>query len=79
MLRKEMSKSPTIFRFFPTHGDSRYLGTGKGARPVDRAGAESIDASAGRARLRLSPGRVRQRYCRVRPPHDWFLYKMNTD
>src|SRR5471030_670494 len=31
-----MSKSPlNIFWFIPTHGDSRYLGTSKGARAVD--------------------------------------------
>jgi alkanesulfonate monooxygenase len=27
--------TPTIFWFLPTHGDSRYLGTTQGARPVD--------------------------------------------
>ena len=27
--------SPNIFWFIPTHGDSRYLGTSKGARAVD--------------------------------------------
>ncbi|MEG2567859.1 MAG: hypothetical protein RSA84_16795, partial [Acinetobacter sp.] len=26
-----------IFWFIPTHGDSRYLGTSKGARVVDHA------------------------------------------
>ena len=26
-----------IFWFIPTHGDSRYLGTSKGARQVDHA------------------------------------------
>src|SRR5450830_1839662 len=30
-----MSSSPNIFWFIPTHGDSRYLGTSHGARPVD--------------------------------------------
>src|SRR5450830_334763 len=30
-----MSSSPNIFWFIPTHGDSRYLGTSQGARPVD--------------------------------------------
>jgi len=30
-----MATSPNIFWFIPTHGDSRYLGTTKGARPVD--------------------------------------------
>lgn len=27
--------TPTVFWFLPTHGDSRYLGTTQGARPVD--------------------------------------------
>lgn len=27
--------TPNVFWFIPTHGDSRYLGTTKGARPVD--------------------------------------------
>src|SRR6187397_2972185 len=27
--------TPNIFWFLPTHGDSRYLGTTQGARPVD--------------------------------------------
>ena len=27
--------SLNIFWFIPTHGDSRYLGTSQGARPVD--------------------------------------------
>lgn len=30
-----MSTSPNVFWFLPTHGDSRYLGTTKGARTVD--------------------------------------------
>nr|GEU28263.1 hypothetical protein [Tanacetum cinerariifolium] len=32
---KESNMSLNIFWFIPTHGDSRYLGTTKGARPVD--------------------------------------------
>jgi hypothetical protein len=27
--------SLNLFWFIPTHGDSRYLGTSKGARPID--------------------------------------------
>lgn len=31
-----------IFWFIPTHGDSRYLGTSKGARQVDHAYMKQI-------------------------------------
>ncbi len=31
-----------IFWFIPTHGDSRYLGTNKGARQVDHAYMKQI-------------------------------------
>ncbi|MBF7686760.1 FMNH2-dependent alkanesulfonate monooxygenase [Acinetobacter rathckeae] len=37
-----------IFWFIPTHGDSRYLGTSKGARQVDHAYMKQIAVSADR-------------------------------
>ena len=45
-----MSQSPlNIFWFIPTHGDSRYLGTSKGARAVDAG------TGCGRLPLRARP------------------------
>lgn len=35
-----------IFWFLPTHGDSRYLGTGEGARPIDLAYLQQIAGAA---------------------------------
>src|SRR6478735_10377853 len=35
-----------IFWFFPTHGDSRYLGTSRGARTVDHAYLTQIAQAA---------------------------------
>jgi alkanesulfonate monooxygenase len=37
-----------IFWFLPTHGDSRYLGTSTGARPVDHAYLKQIAQAADR-------------------------------
>lgn len=42
-----MSSQPlSIFWFLPTHGDSRFLGTDKGARPVDLAYLQQIAQAA---------------------------------
>ncbi|MFS2017224.1 FMNH2-dependent alkanesulfonate monooxygenase, partial [Massilia sp. CT11-108] len=38
--------SPNVFWFIPTHGDSRYLGTSKGARPVDADYTRQIAVAA---------------------------------
>ena len=35
-----------IFWFIPTHGDSRYLGTSKGARTVDHTYMKQIAVAA---------------------------------
>ncbi len=37
-----------IFWFLPTHGDSRYLGTGEGARPVDLGYLQQVASAADR-------------------------------
>jgi alkanesulfonate monooxygenase len=37
-----------VFWFLPTHGDSRYLGSGEGARPVDLAYLQQIAGAADR-------------------------------
>ncbi|WP_159627452.1 FMNH2-dependent alkanesulfonate monooxygenase [Massilia puerhi] len=39
--------SPNIFWFIPTHGDSRYLGTSKGARAVDADYLKQVAVAAG--------------------------------
>ncbi|MDY3198377.1 MAG: alkanesulfonate monooxygenase, partial [Pseudomonadaceae bacterium] len=38
--------SLNIFWFLPTHGDSRYLGTTKGARAVDHSYLQQIAQAA---------------------------------
>ena len=38
--------TPNIFWFIPTHGDSRYLGTTKGARAVDADYLKQIAVAA---------------------------------
>jgi alkanesulfonate monooxygenase len=38
--------TPNVFWFIPTHGDSRYLGTGKGARAVDADYTRQIAVAA---------------------------------
>ncbi|MFL6631864.1 MAG: FMNH2-dependent alkanesulfonate monooxygenase [Massilia sp.] len=38
--------TPNVFWFIPTHGDSRYLGTSKGARPVDADYTRQIAVAA---------------------------------
>lgn len=35
-----------VFWFLPTHGDSRYLGTIEGARPVDLAYLQQVAGAA---------------------------------
>jgi alkanesulfonate monooxygenase len=41
-----MAQQPNIFWFIPTHGDSRYLGTSKGARAVDHDYLKQVAVAA---------------------------------